>query len=398
MKIFKKKELKSSNGITLIALVITIIVLLILAGISISMLSGDNSILPKATNAKEKTERQSVIEQAKLDILGKVAEKKGEDVIDTEVKSILDTYFEGVPSKFTDLNQTVTTKSGKYEVKLSEILNGVTIESVVSKVSATDIKAAPDEFYGSEITNYTSENGYNTWKIFYANSSNIYIIASDYIEYTTDLKGKGGHSFIQGTQANPTYNYKFGTSKTSGIMQDYQNGTNEIVDTTYETAANIKALNSKYFSTFPNKRTEINKIAVASMLDTTVWNVYMDKSDKTGKAKYAIGGPTIEMLFNSYNEKNNLFNDQNKGKYQVDVPSESSTGYGYNISWDYGTTWKAYMTQTNSPDYLSTSDTLYVNQNTNTNAYGYYLASPSAYYPGNVVYVSWKRFRGLHCL
>ena len=39
MKSFKKKEIKNSNGITLIALVITIIVLLILAGISIGMLS-----------------------------------------------------------------------------------------------------------------------------------------------------------------------------------------------------------------------------------------------------------------------------------------------------------------------------------------------------------------------
>lgn len=39
MKKYAKESLKSSNGITLIALVITIIVLLILAGISISMLS-----------------------------------------------------------------------------------------------------------------------------------------------------------------------------------------------------------------------------------------------------------------------------------------------------------------------------------------------------------------------
>ena len=44
---FERKETKKhqNSGITLIALVITIIVLLILAGISISMLSGDNSIL-----------------------------------------------------------------------------------------------------------------------------------------------------------------------------------------------------------------------------------------------------------------------------------------------------------------------------------------------------------------
>ena len=44
---------KNNRGITLIALVVTIIVLLILAGISISMLTGQNGILNRATEAKE---------------------------------------------------------------------------------------------------------------------------------------------------------------------------------------------------------------------------------------------------------------------------------------------------------------------------------------------------------
>ena len=47
---------KQSRGITLIALVITIIVLLILAGVSIAMLTGDNGILTQAKEAKEATE------------------------------------------------------------------------------------------------------------------------------------------------------------------------------------------------------------------------------------------------------------------------------------------------------------------------------------------------------
>ena len=56
---------KGKNGITLIALVITVIVLLILAGISITMLTGDNSILNQATNAKTNTiegqEKEAII-------------------------------------------------------------------------------------------------------------------------------------------------------------------------------------------------------------------------------------------------------------------------------------------------------------------------------------------------
>lgn len=47
------KKIQKEKGITLIALVITIIVLLILAGVAISMLSGENGILQQAANAKQ---------------------------------------------------------------------------------------------------------------------------------------------------------------------------------------------------------------------------------------------------------------------------------------------------------------------------------------------------------
>ena len=54
-KEFNKIKFKESEkGITLIALVITIIVLLILAAVSIAMLTGENGILKKASTAKEK--------------------------------------------------------------------------------------------------------------------------------------------------------------------------------------------------------------------------------------------------------------------------------------------------------------------------------------------------------
>ena len=45
MKNKLKEQLKINKGITLIALVITIIVLLILAGVTIATLTGDNGIL-----------------------------------------------------------------------------------------------------------------------------------------------------------------------------------------------------------------------------------------------------------------------------------------------------------------------------------------------------------------
>ena len=55
---------KKQSGITLIALVITIIVLLILAGVSIATLTGENGILSKANDAKVET-RGAAVEEAK---------------------------------------------------------------------------------------------------------------------------------------------------------------------------------------------------------------------------------------------------------------------------------------------------------------------------------------------
>ncbi len=49
-----KAKLKKSKGITLIALVITIIVLLILAGITIASITGENGILRKSTKCSRK--------------------------------------------------------------------------------------------------------------------------------------------------------------------------------------------------------------------------------------------------------------------------------------------------------------------------------------------------------
>ena len=68
---------KRNQGITLIALVVTIIVLLILAGISIAMLTGQNGILNKSVEAKEKTESGNELELVKTSAMEALTEGKG---------------------------------------------------------------------------------------------------------------------------------------------------------------------------------------------------------------------------------------------------------------------------------------------------------------------------------
>ena len=88
------KNNKNIAGITLIALVITIIVLLILAGISIAMLTGDNSILKRATDAKTQTgveqEKEIIALAYNSALTKKLGNGNSSAVIDSELNDELD--------------------------------------------------------------------------------------------------------------------------------------------------------------------------------------------------------------------------------------------------------------------------------------------------------------------
>ena len=60
--------MRNQKGITLIALVITIIVLLILAGVSIAMLTGSNGVLTRANEAKNDTAEAEVVERINMEL------------------------------------------------------------------------------------------------------------------------------------------------------------------------------------------------------------------------------------------------------------------------------------------------------------------------------------------
>ena len=118
--------MKNSNkGITLIALVVTIIVLLILAGISISMVIAENGIINKATEAKELTTKGQIIERVRMDILSKQAENQG-DITNKDLRTILNDYFTNVPAELptdpSELNELeLTSIDGGYKIKFGEI-------------------------------------------------------------------------------------------------------------------------------------------------------------------------------------------------------------------------------------------------------------------------------------
>ena len=95
-KMKSRKSRIDAKGITLIALVITIIVLLILAGVSIATLTGENGILTRAQEAKTKTEEAEDIEKIRLAMSeAQIGENRYQELDATNFQEALNSQFEG---------------------------------------------------------------------------------------------------------------------------------------------------------------------------------------------------------------------------------------------------------------------------------------------------------------
>lgn len=102
--------MKNQKGVTLVALVVTIIVLLILAGISVAMLTGDNGILTQANSAKKKTDTSKNEEIIKL-IYNAAKLRFAAASKDDKGKTLLQLSKEEAESSFKENNITIKSNS-----------------------------------------------------------------------------------------------------------------------------------------------------------------------------------------------------------------------------------------------------------------------------------------------
>lgn len=140
--------------------------------------------------------------------------------------------------------------------------------------------------YGAYVTNYDIDNSTGVkWKIFNSDGVNIYLIADDYVDYdkipaTVKTSSKPNHSTMY---SNAVY--------FTDILKDY-NGSNDISNHNLSNKWLSKYSEKNFTSEYENMK------AIAYMLDTNLWREF-----KEDTAIYAIGGPTLEILFESYNAK-----------------------------------------------------------------------------------------------
>ena len=153
--------MKRNKGITMISLVVTIIVLIILAGVSINMVIGDNGIITIAQKAKENTELARIEEEEQLNNLYEEFQNSGgiiDDGSDTEAIEKLENFKKIIATAIT--NEGVTTA----ETDTAETM-GENISKILQK-RTENATATPEDIVegktawvnGNEITGTKKED------------------------------------------------------------------------------------------------------------------------------------------------------------------------------------------------------------------------------------------------
>ena len=136
--LLKKSRMMKESGITLIALVVSIVVILLLAGVTIATLTGDNGILSQAQNAQEKNQIAKFKDDVSMAYMEKYAEKAQEgDFTPITANDIVTKLMEGYGYKDNNLHRQVI---GTVELEAPE--NG-NIELATN--SSTTVSVIPDD-------------------------------------------------------------------------------------------------------------------------------------------------------------------------------------------------------------------------------------------------------------
>lgn len=306
-----KFKMKKQKGITLIALVITIIVLLILAGVSINLVIGENGILEKAKNAADLTKSVTVqeavemaITNAKIDFFTTKMDKAFYEYLTYDIfeeqlekngyKMIADKNDISTPYNAFIEDSSIESVTGEYDnivyiTNMNETSQIYAVELIVDQENSSNVSVgeivAVNTTFASTLTpaNYGESieyeaNGVNDWKIFYADEIHVYIISSYYVD-VTDMNND---SF-----PFTSYGYGIVERNTSG----FYSGT--------EGARFAKAL-----------------------VDHSKWSNFVDES----VANYAIGSPTLRMFLSSYNQV-----------YNFNMKIEGNKAKGYKLNWNDNT-------------------------------------------------------------
>ena len=228
-----------------------------------------------------------------------------------------------------------TKQSSTQNIKIYKTYTGITAQMVANE---------PSKYYGLKVTDYTSQNGQNDWKIFYSDGEHIFLITGDYINTAekdristeTGMTKSGYNAYWSSKQVLQTIDSKVLTRfKATGYT-----------------------LQSGYDS---SKR-------VSTLLNANNWTSYLDKElNESRKAEYAIGSPTVEMWMESWNKR-----------YPTDLIYCNNTNIiGYYVGTGINPTSRYISNSIMSKKEGYENKLYYPHRSTYNESYGYWIASPS---------------------
>ena len=125
-----KKNFKDSKGITIVSLVITIILLLILAGISLQAFTG-SGLFGQAIKSKDQTKLAELEEQMKLSITEMIANKNGEKItVDDYIKYLTEEENMNITDRYEENGKQIIEVDDKYVYEISDEDTYISIDKV----------------------------------------------------------------------------------------------------------------------------------------------------------------------------------------------------------------------------------------------------------------------------
>ena len=421
----KRINIISNKGITLIALVITVIILLILAGTAISISINGGDLFGRSQNAvAQYNNRVAEEEDALYNVLEYMGITRLDTVVPTAPTGIISIKVGGTSIKVqatggTDNSGTVLykysrdngttwsdaipssqvytftglTKSTEYTITAKSVDNaGNESGEVETKLAVSTTNSD----YDGNIGRYVHYNinlgiGANTssvdddWVVFYEDETNglTYLIAADYVPNTNTALTAARTAL--GFTDSGTYNV-YSSSSNASLKTS--------IASTVATRNRLSWYNSnRTISKFKHK-------AVASLLDLEAWDGFVLKNT-AGTEAYdssiqAVGGPTVDLWVASWNQRGytplylatntDEAASTNGNGYYVGT-SENPTSTYQSIAYNSSTFPKTgYNSSSASASNPSVNNKVYFPHTAGEQScYGYWLASPSAY--ANAYYV-----------
>ncbi len=258
---YQEKERKSEKGITLIALIITIIVLLILAGVSISMVVGENGILNRATDAKRKSDQATTKENIEMAVIGALTEESYYmDVSKESLERELAKSFDMSKINMIDnLDGTFTIEF--IDEKKTYLVSGKKVEEIDWEKSFENAKAPAEQTTTPEniIGIGTDGNPVNMdlWEYYYDEVTNGYLLNDQEVGENTEYKSNGtGTTTVRNSGYKGTFTDK---GEIIGFVPQY---------ISVDKGKNFKPVTSLYYSFY-----EVTGLKIQPKLPSTVINM-----------------------------------------------------------------------------------------------------------------------------